>query len=101
MQTAQQRPSSLYSIFEKLFAMNSRTSGRGGKDVSQRGNTPGFIMSGALSRGRNTEFAVDGEDVLLDANTWTIGVPTIGMNATVVGIFRVGGVRYARKLSVE
>lgn len=60
-----------------------------------------FELHGKVVSGNRTMYAVDGEDIEIDVNTWIIGVLKIGSFAKVRGIVQSGVGKYATKITIS
>ena len=60
-----------------------------------------FNLKGVLKPGESTNFAVDGDEIVVDGDTWVFGDLVYGAKATVTGVFRPNGQRYATKIVLE
>ena len=69
---------------------------------SQRGQAKGktrerFAITGILSRGADSQFAINGEDLHIDQHTWVFGEMRYGLTARVTCENR-GALTYALKI---
>ncbi len=58
-----------------------------------------FHLSGPLERGAQTKYAVGGQDLIINENTWIFGEFRLGAVAIVRGE-RVGAQNFAKKISI-
>lgn len=58
------------------------------------------FLEGALKRGNNTDFSIDGTDVVIDENTWLIGKLELGKLARVKTRVQMDGMLYATKVII-
>lgn len=85
----------LHQLITKRPTSKSRSSG-------QRRNGPvPFTESGELQYGSESDFALNGKDLMIDASTWIFGELERGARVLVEGVYRPGGVRYAKKVVVR
>ncbi len=61
---------------------------------------PQFSMIGELTKGRTTEFSVNGEDFVIDSDTRVSGTLRHGKSATIRGQ-RLGNRNYAKKIFIQ
>ena len=59
-----------------------------------------FNLKGELKPGQGSPFSVGGTDIIIDSDSWVFGELTYGATATVTGVRRSGGERYATKIVV-
>lgn len=67
------------------------------RDAGDRENEDRYSLTGTLSRGRETPYSVDGEDIIIDEGTWMFGDLELGSRVTVTCVNR-GLEIYARKV---
>lgn len=60
-----------------------------------------FKLEGAITRGTNTPYAVDGEDFKIDGNTWIVGDMRLGASAKVSGVISPANGKKASKIIVS
>jgi hypothetical protein len=89
-----------------IEVLSSRLAGFfGARPVSQRsssrvGSVHQFVLQGELRPGNETEYQVDGKDIMVDAGTWIFGDIDYRKTVKVFGVFRDGGLMYAKKIMV-
>ena len=72
-----------------------------GASASKRGGSVHqFVLQGELRPGNDTEYRVDGKDIMVDAGTWIFGDIDFRKHVKVYGVFRDGGLMYAKKIMV-
>lgn len=62
--------------------------------------TLNFTLKGEIDRGNLTKFSINGEDFVIDKDTWIFGEVRAGVVAVVKGV-KIGGANFARKVMVE
>lgn len=59
-----------------------------------------FHLTGVLGAGQTTKFAIAGEDIVIDEDTWIFGEVRLGGLATVKGE-KIGAQNFAKKLTMS
>ena len=62
---------------------------------------PRFSLTGELSPGKRTLYAINGIDFQVDTNTWVVGELTCGASVSVCGVYRKGTERYATRITLN
>lgn len=60
-----------------------------------------FELEGQLKTGPTGKMLVNGEEFILDEQTWVFGNIANGAHASVQGVFGNGGERYATKIVIK
>jgi len=90
-------PIPLFGKPQRRSRMNRRKSPR------REGAAPAptsFHLSGPLEKGAQTKFSINGQDIVIDADTWIFGEFRLGSLATVKGE-RVGSQNFAKKVTIS
>lgn len=62
----------------------------GEKQKAKKPPTSMFTLEGRLSPGQHSKYAINGQDFVLNEDTWVVGVPKLGVVAKVSGTVRSG-----------
>lgn len=74
---------------------------RGAKEEDKSSKTRQFILQGKVERGTQTTFAVEGQDFVIDGNTWILGELSLGSFVRVKGTIKNLGERCASSIVVS
>lgn len=85
----------------RVQARKQNPQGLQGKTDNKQKQRVTFDLEGEIRTGQSGMFAVNGEEFVLDDQTWVFGNIAQGAKAMVHGVFRNGGERYATKIVVK
>lgn len=59
-----------------------------------------FSLQGEISRGTDTQYAIDGKDFFVSPDAWIFGDVRLGTRARIAGVIQIDGVYSATKITI-
>ena len=60
-----------------------------------------FMLEGQTTKGSSTDYAIAGQDLTIDPDTWVFGHLKLGVKAIAQGVYGPGGEKIARKIVIK